>query len=151
MDMIVSGANRTGDNDELSPDEERLRELKLRELKSKSNLQLMEAIRMDARMMSLRFNDILSKENNIYLMLAKEREKNQMLQAELKKAEAAIFPEPEEPKAGPPLPEAKSSLEVDPGPQRTEPEASKSSQLLSQQMEPPIIVDNLSKNESFTQ
>lgn len=52
---------------------------RLYELKVKSNLQLIEAIRMDARMMHLRLNDILSKENNIYLMLAKEKEKNAML------------------------------------------------------------------------
>ena len=39
----------------------------------------MEMIRMDAKMMNLRQSDLLSKENNIYLMLAKEREKNQML------------------------------------------------------------------------
>ena len=52
-------------------------------LRNKSNLQLMEMIRMDAKMMKLRQSDLLSKENNIYLMLAREREKNHMLQADI--------------------------------------------------------------------
>ena len=34
---------------------------------------------MDAKMMTYRYNDILQQENNIYLMLAKEHEKNLML------------------------------------------------------------------------
>lgn len=80
MDMIVScGANKSGDESMMDPEEEAHLEEKLHDLRNKSNLQLMEAIRMDAKMMNLRYNDILQKENNIYLMLAKEREKNQML------------------------------------------------------------------------
>lgn len=77
MDMMVSNSHRMDQGSgQIDPDEEQERDRKLQELRSKSNLQLMESIRMDAKMMNLRFNDILSKENNIYLMLAKEREKN---------------------------------------------------------------------------
>ena len=90
MDMIVKSeaASKTGGDSRIDPDEEAQVQEKLQELKSKSNLQLMEAIRMDAKMMSFRYKDILSKENNIYLLLAKEREKNQMLQEELDRVEA---------------------------------------------------------------
>lgn len=58
-------------------------------LRRKSNLQLIESIRMDSRMMNIRFADFLAKENNIYTRLAKERERNQMLQAELHAYESA--------------------------------------------------------------
>jgi len=40
--------------------------------------------------MLLRFNEFLNRENNVYLMLAKEKEKNQMLQNELLRYENEI-------------------------------------------------------------
>ena len=43
----------------------------------------------------IRFTDFLSKENNIYTRLAKERERNQMLQAELHGYETAGNSSPE--------------------------------------------------------
>ena len=42
-------------------------------------------------MMQLRFNDFLMKENNIYQMLAKEKERNEILQRELQRHENAQF------------------------------------------------------------
>ena len=74
----------------------------LQALKKKSNLQLIEAIRMDSRMMHIRFTDFLSKENNIYTRLAKERERNQMLQAELHGYEMAENSSPESRRLGQP-------------------------------------------------
>ena len=62
---------------------------RLQALRRKSNLQLIESIRMDSKMMNIRFADFLTKENNIYTRLAKERERNQMLQAELHAYESA--------------------------------------------------------------
>ena len=50
---------------------------------------------MDSRMMHIRFTDFLAKENNIYTRLAKERERNQMLQAELHGYEMAGNSSPE--------------------------------------------------------
>lgn len=64
-------------------------------LRRKSNLQLIESIRMDSKMMSIRFASILAKENNIYTRFAKERERNQMLQAELHTYESAAGNTPE--------------------------------------------------------
>lgn len=60
----------------------------------------MEAIRMDSRMMHIRFTDFLSKENNIYTRFAKERERNQMLQAELRSYEMAGGGSPESRRLG---------------------------------------------------
>ena len=64
-------------------------------LRRKSNLQLIESIRMDSKMMNIRFADFLTKENNIYTRLAKERERNQMLQVELHAYESAAGHSPE--------------------------------------------------------
>lgn len=57
---------------------------------------------MDSRMMHIRFTDFLSKENNIYTRLAKERERNQMLQAELHGYEMAGNSSPESRRLGQP-------------------------------------------------
>jgi hypothetical protein len=38
----------------------------LENLKKKSNLQLIESVRMDFKMIQIRFNDFLTRENNIY-------------------------------------------------------------------------------------
>jgi hypothetical protein len=56
-------------------------------LRKKSNLQLIESVRMDFKLIQIRFNDFLTRENNIYSMLAKERERNELLQNELMKYE----------------------------------------------------------------
>jgi hypothetical protein len=56
-------------------------------LKKKSNLQLIEALRMDSKMMQIRFQEFLSRESSIYNLYAKERERNEMLQNELLKYE----------------------------------------------------------------
>ena len=42
---------------------------------------------MDFKMIQIRFNDFLNRENNIYQQLAKERERNELLQNELMKYE----------------------------------------------------------------
>ena len=42
---------------------------------------------MDFKLIQIRFNDFLTRENNIYSMLAKERERNEVLQEELQKYE----------------------------------------------------------------
>ena len=73
---------------------------KLSALRRKTNAQLIEAIRMDSKMMSLRFSDFLTKENNIYTKFAKERERNQMLQDELRRYESAGAYTPESGRAG---------------------------------------------------
>ena len=59
-------------------------------LKNKSNLQLIDSIRMNGKMMQMRFHDFLDKDSNVYLMLAKEKEKNKMLQSELHRYESEI-------------------------------------------------------------
>ena len=48
-------------------------------LKKKSNLQLIETLRMDSKMMQIRFDEFMSREGNIYNLYAKERERNEML------------------------------------------------------------------------
>jgi hypothetical protein len=60
---------------------------KLDSLKKKSNLQLIEALRMDSKMMQIRFQEFMNRENSIYNLYAKERERNEMLQNELLKYE----------------------------------------------------------------
>jgi hypothetical protein len=52
---------------------------KLDLLRKKSNLQLIESLRMDSQMMQIRFSEFLDRENNIYNLYAKERERNEML------------------------------------------------------------------------
>lgn len=61
-----------------------------RGLKRKSNLQLIDSIRMNGKMMQMRFHDFLDKDSNVYLMLAKEKEKNKMLQSELHRYESEV-------------------------------------------------------------
>mgnify|MGYP000441995455 CR=1 FL=1 len=51
----------------------------LESLRKKSNLQLIESVRMDFKLIQIRFNDFLTRENNIYSLLAKERERNDLL------------------------------------------------------------------------
>ena len=48
-----------------------------------SNIELLETIKMDSKMIKLRQIDLMNLENNIYLLLAKEIEKNKILQQEL--------------------------------------------------------------------
>ena len=48
-----------------------------------SNIELLETIKMDSKMIKLRQIDLMNQENNIYLLLAKEIEKNKILQQEL--------------------------------------------------------------------
>lgn len=65
-----------------------LRERRLSDLRNQSNLQLLEQIRMNSQMMQLRLDQMLKKEQNIYMLLAKERDRNLMYQRELTKYES---------------------------------------------------------------
>ena len=83
----VGGKRSLDDSDEILDEKQKQ---VFNELRKKSNLQLIDSIRMNGKMMQMRFHDFLDKDSNVYLMLAKEKEKNKMLQSELHRYESEL-------------------------------------------------------------
>jgi hypothetical protein len=57
-------------HEETPEDKNVAKQSKIESLKKKTNLQLIEAVRLDAQMIEMRFSDFFSNENNVYTKLA---------------------------------------------------------------------------------
>jgi hypothetical protein len=60
---------------------------RVRESRTKTNVQLIDSIRMESQMMAMRFKDYQNREENIYTRFIKERERNMAFEAEFQRLE----------------------------------------------------------------